>query len=113
MDETKKIGIATVEDETENDALLIFGKPYKFEDHTYTQIDLSGLENLTAEDMIAAEKYLTRTGIYSPIPEMSIQYVCQIASRVTDQPIEFFQHLPPKEVIKLKNKVTGFFYGAD
>ena len=37
-----------------------FSKPYRFEDKTYKEIDLSGLDNLTAEDMIAADKYLTR-----------------------------------------------------
>ena len=97
----------------EPDTLLKFGKPYTFEDVVYTEIDLAGLEGLTAEDMIAAEKYLNRAGIFSPIPEMTSEYVCFIASKVTDHPIEFFKNLPPKEAVKLKNKVTSFFYGED
>lgn len=110
MSEEIKNENAEVEQES---TVLTFAKPYKFEGKTYEKIDLGGLENLTAEDMIAAEKFLSRSGIYSPIPEMSTQYVCEIASRVTDQPIEFFKGLPPKEVIKLKNRVTNFFYGED
>ena len=97
----------------QDSTVLTFAKPYKFEGQTYEQIYLSGLDNLTAEDMIASEKFLSRSGIYSPIPEMSTQYVCDIASRVTGKPIEFFKGLPPKEVIKLKNRVTSFFYGED
>lgn len=101
---------AEVEQDT---TVLAFAKPYEFEGKTYEKIDLSGLENLTAEDMIESEKFLSKMGIYSPIPEMSTQYVCKIASRVTGKPIEFFKGLPPKEVIKLKNRVTNFFYGED
>ena len=72
-----------------------------------------GLEDMTAEDMIAAEKLLKRAGMYSPIPEMTVEYVCFIASRVTKLPIELFKGLPPHEAVRLKNKVTGFFYGTD
>ena len=97
----------------EPSTLLKFSKPYKFEDNTYTEIDLAGLESLTAQDMIAAEKYLNRAGVFSPIPEMTSEYVCFIASKTSDQPIEFFKGLPPKDAIKLKNKITGFFYGED
>ena len=42
----------------ESDTLIKFSKPYVFENQTYTEIDLAGLENLTARDMIDAEKYL-------------------------------------------------------
>ena len=42
----------------ESDTLIKFSKPYVFEGQTYTEIDLAGLENLTARDMIDAEKYL-------------------------------------------------------
>ena len=38
----------------ESDTLLTLKKPYQFEDKTYTEFDLSGMERLTAEDMIAA-----------------------------------------------------------
>lgn len=93
--------------------LFKFSKPYKFEGKTYTEIDFSGLDSLTAEDMIAAEKYLSRAGVISPIPEMTSEYVCFIASRISDQPIEFFKRLPPKDAVKLKNRITGFFYGED
>lgn len=46
----------------ENEYTVVFNKPYTFEGETYDKIDLSGLDNLTAADMIAANKILDRTG---------------------------------------------------
>jgi len=90
-----------------------FSKPYPFEGKSYAGIDLGGMEQLSAKDMIEAEKYLSKKGIISPVPEMTMEYVGFIANRATGQPIEFFKGLPPKDAIKVKNAVTGFFYGED
>lgn len=97
--------------EPEATTCVTFSKPYTFEGKTYTGIDLGGLENLTAQDMVDAEKFLTRSGIISPIPELTVEYVCFVANRATGQPVEFFKGLPPRDVVRVKNKVTGFFYG--
>lgn len=101
-----------IEETTEEiTSVVVLSKPYKFEDKTYTEVDLSGLSELTTEDMVAAEKYLTRSGNISVMPEMSVEYACFICARATNLPVEFFRRLPPKDAIKLKNRVTGFFYG--
>jgi uracil phosphoribosyltransferase len=63
--------------------------------------------------MCEAEKYLSKKGIISPLPEMTMEYIGFIANRATGQPIEFFMKLPPKDATKVKNKVTSFFYGED
>ena len=34
-----------------------------------------------------------------------------MAARVTGKPLEFFQQLPAREAVKLKNLVVGFLYG--
>ena len=100
--------------EPEEDALTVkFTKPYRFEDQTFTEIDLSGLERMNAMDMCAAEKHLNRSGMFSPLPEMAAEYVCYVAAQASEQPIEFFKQLPPKDFIKVKNKVTNFFFGED
>ena len=102
------------EQATEEVSLTVkFSKPYRFEDKTYKEIDLSGLDNLTAEDMIAADKYLTRNGNVTVMPEMSLEYACFIASKATDLPVEFFRRLSPKDAIKIKNRVANFFYGEE
>lgn len=90
-----------------------FHKPYLFEGNHYAGIDLKAIEDLTAKDMCEAEKYLSKKGIISPLPEMTMEYIGFIANRATGQPIEFFMQLPPKDATKVKNKVTSFFYGED
>ncbi|WP_167955132.1 phage tail assembly protein [Anaerosporobacter faecicola] len=97
----------------DDNMIMTFKKPYTFEGKEYREIDLSGLDNLTGKDMIAAQKVLDRNGSFSFIPEMSLQYACVLASRATKLPIEFFEGMHPRESIRLKNKVTGFLYGQD
>lgn len=97
----------------ENKYLIKFRKPFVWEDNTYTEIDMSGLEDLSAKDMIQAQRTMERSGSINVLPEMSLEYACIFASKATKMPVEFFQALPPKEAIKVKNKVTNFFYGED
>lgn len=93
-----------------NDYLIKFNKPYEFEGKEYTEVDLSGLENLKARDLSEAEKIFVSSGNVAVVNEMSVGYACIIASKATKLPIEFFEQLPAKESVKVKNVVTGFFY---
>ncbi len=58
--------------------------------------------------MIAANKILDRTGSFTFLPEMSLEYACIIAAKATKLPVEFFKGLHPKEAVKVKNRVTAF-----
>ena len=112
--EQKEIATAAeTQKQEENKYLIKFRKPFIFEDETYKEIDLSGLEDLSAKDMIQAQRTMERSGSINVLPEMSLEYACIFASKATKIPVEFFQALPPKEAIKVKNKVTNFFYGED
>ena len=104
---------ATPEATEDPESYVRFHKPYLFEGNHYAGIDLKAIEDLTAKDMCEAEKYLSKKGIISPLPEMTMEYIGFIANRATGQPIEFFILLPPKDATKVKNKVTSFFYGED
>ena len=99
--------------EEESTYVIKFRKPYVFEDQTYESVDLSGLEDMSARDMIQAQRTMEKSGSINVLPEMSLEYACIFAARATKLPVEFFQGLPPKEAIRLKNKVTNFFYGAE
>ena len=79
----------------ELDGVLKLSKPYIFEGKTYTEIDLSGLENIKAIDMIEANKLYDRSGGFSIMPELSMEYAFIIASKATNKPIELFYGLPP------------------
>ena len=102
------------EDEDEDSLILKLKKPYKFEGKEYTEIDLSGLEDLSAADMIAVNKYMDRTATgIQVMPEVSLEYACVFASKASKLPVEFFTGLPPKQAIKVKNRVMGFLFGAE
>lgn len=120
MDNNKKTaGVADVVvldkdgEVVENEYVVVFNKPYSFEGTIYEKVDLSGLDNLTAADMIAANRVLDRTGSFTFLPEMSLEYACIIAAKAAGLPIEFFKGLHPREAVKVKNRVTAFFYGTD
>ena len=110
---TATAAAAAQEPEEKNKYVIKFRKPFVWEDNTYTEIDMSGLEDLSAKDMIAAQRTMEKSGSINVLPEMSLEYACIFASKATKMPVEFFQALPPKEAIKVKNKVTNFFYGED
>ena len=93
--------------------LVVFWRPFVFEGKTYESVDLSGLEDLSAADMIAANKIMERGGTVNVLPEMSLEYACIISARATRMPVEFFRALPPKDALKVKNRVTNFLYAED
>jgi len=116
-DKDKVINVANTKDGStessvsESSMVVHFSKKYFFEDKEYEEIDLSTLEDMTATDMIAANKVLEKSGSFSFLPEMSLEYACIISARATKMPLQFFQRLHPRDAIKVKNKVTSFFYG--
>ena len=88
---------------------LKFKCPYKFEGQEYKSIDMSGLERLKARDLIQIQKDIPN-GYTNPNPEVTLEYACIIAAKVTRQPVEFFEGLPSNEAIKVKNCVVNFLY---
>lgn len=103
------------EDTEPEDLILRFAKPYKFGGQEYTEVDLSGLEDVTAGVLenvgkIAAKK---NPGMNPALQEMSLTFCTYLAQRVAKLPLEFFTGLPAKEAIKLKALVTNFLYGGD
>ena len=105
--------ILTNAQEDESSTLVKFSKAYRFEGKDYTEVDLSAMEDMTAADLCAVGKIMTRLGIVNPVAEMTVDYAIYMAARASGKPVEFFQGLPTKEGIKLKNMVTGFLYGGD
>ena len=101
---------STVED---NDFLIKLTRTYNFEGKEISEVDLSGMDNLTADDMIRANKVLQSSGTIAAVPETNLEYAMIIAARATGIPVEFFKGLKPRDAIKIKTKVTSFFYGEE
>lgn len=101
------------ESEGESDDLdmyVKFSKPYVFEDDTYNGIDMSCLENLTTDDLTEIEKKFYKQGIASFNPENTAVYAKIVAWKATGLPIEFFDQLPVRDMLKIKSRVVNFFY---
>lgn len=84
-------------------------KNYKFEGQTVSKIDLSGLENLTAGDMIQIGKEMRSRGNTDASPEFTMEYSLYAAMHVTEFPLEFFLELSAKDAMKVKLRVNYFF----
>jgi len=101
MEKEKIIPAAPEEADITPDTVVKFTRSYSFEGKSYSEVDLAGMDGLTAKDMVSA------------LPDQAVGYVCFIASKISDQPIEFFMGLSPRDMNRVKNKVTGFFYGVE
>lgn len=109
----KKEEIAVADQEVVNDYTVFLSKEYPFEEKTISKLNFLGLETMTANDMINANKVLVKSGSIVAVPELDLEYALIIAANATKVPIEFFKRLTPRDAIRVKNKVTSFFYGEE
>lgn len=105
--ETKRV----IQEDSDAENVIKLSRTYEFEGEKIQELDFSGLENITADDMIKANKVLASSGTVSVLPENDLHYTLIIAASATGHPIEFFKSLKPRDAIKVKNKVTSFFFG--
>ncbi len=117
MSEKNKTEIVNIDSaakvEVENESIVKLTKTYQFEGETISEIDMSGLENLTANDMIKASKVLQAAGTVTVMPETNLEYALIVAASATGRPVEFFRGLVPRDAMKVKNAVTSFFFGEE
>lgn len=109
----KLITISQDENEANNEFVVVFRKPYSFEGKEYSEIDLSGIENMSGEQLCAAHRLFAKERGVALTPELDPCYAAIVGSLVTGKPIEFFYGLPAKELFQLKKVISGFFFGED
>lgn len=104
----------TVEGTVEDEELkVVLMGPYNFEGKTYSEVDLSGLREITTQDMVKVQKLMQKKGTLAAVPELTLEFNCYMASSATGLPVEFFQGLPCRDGLKVKNKVTNFLFGEE
>jgi hypothetical protein len=89
---------------------ITFSKPYTFEEKTYDEVDLSGLEKLNGEALEETQSALDAMGVAYTMPEINYTYIMLLAARATALPLEFFEGLPMKDALKVKAKVQSYFF---
>lgn len=97
--------------EQAKDGVVVLDKPYSFKSkamsETVSEIDLSGVEELTSIDVSKAENEVLKTGIYSVNMKNFFAYSCALAARATGKPMEFFTGLPLHEAVKVRGAVNA------
>ncbi len=95
------------------DPIVKFSKTYEFEGARISEVDLSGLENLTAEDMFNAQQNLVVQNYVCVQQESDPKYCILIAAYATQLPSEFFNQLSIKDATKVKNRVSAYFFASE
>ncbi len=85
-------------------------KPYVFEGETHTEIDLQGLNDLKAKDLVEIDQIFIARGNNPALTGLTLEYAILLANRITSKPVEFYEGLPAREANQLKNTVMLFFY---
>ena len=93
--------------------ILELVRTYPFEGEEISSLDFSGIENLTAENMIRANNIMENSGISATVPENTMYYALIIAADATGMPIEFFKKLRPRDAVNVRRMVTRSFFGED
>lgn len=109
---TKKI--QKEENEVKTVSFLVkLPRPQEFEGKTYSEIDLSGLEDLTTADLAKAEKLFIQLGHTDPMKEFNTQFCMIVAHLATELPFEFFNALKIPNATAIKAVVSGFLYATE
>lgn len=109
-EKTQEEKTETMAEAEDNFMVVKFFKPYTFEEQTYKELDLTGLEDMKGADAIEVNRIVRRSGSVDKSPEFSLDFALVMASRVTGKPIEFFLTLPMNEAMKIKTRVNSFLY---
>lgn len=96
-----------------DDMKIKLSKPYVFEGETFTEIDLQGLEDLKAKDLVEIDRICLIRGNSPVMSGLMLDYALVVAHRATKKPIEFFEGLPAKDAMAIKGVVVVFFYDED
>lgn len=94
----------------EEDFIIRFQKPYHFEGKTYAGVDLSGLKSLRAKDVWKINRNYRNAGNIGLLQEMDSEYTARVAARASGMPVEFFECMELPDMIKVRTKVSDFFY---
>lgn len=100
--------------EQERARVITLKRPHTWEQKEYTEIDLSGLDRLTIQDAIDAQRVLfgQQEVAASLLCETTTSFAMEIAARASGMPIEFFKMLPIYAGRQVKRAVQEYIRGG-
>ena len=84
--------------------------PYEFEGKTIETVDLNGLFDLTGRDICQIDDQMLAKGYSGQGLELTEQYALSTVAKVCKQPWEYCDNMKARDVIRIKNIVSNFFY---
>lgn len=108
MDDMKQLE-EKMKEEGKDLYIIKLKNPVKFEGKTYDRIDLSGLEDIRAADMIAINKRLSGMG-NDTFQENTLEYALYLAAEAASLPVEFFMQLKGNVAMRVKSCVMLFLF---
>ncbi len=117
MDKTEVNAVGTkksvVKETVKNEFIIPLKEPILFEERQYDKIDLTGLKDIRAKDMIDIHRLMTKAGNVNTVQELTLEYAMYMANIVTGLPVEFFDQIPPYAALAIKRCVVDFIYGQE
>ena len=99
--------------ENKDNLIIELKSPVCFEGKTYEKIDLTGLRDIKAADMVEINRRLSRNGNVDSTQEVTLEYALNLANTATGLPLEFFNQLPPYAAMAVRKCVVGFLYNPE
>jgi hypothetical protein len=93
-------------------AMAELSQPFKYNGKEVTGIDLSGLLDLTAHDMVEIDAEMQRRGFTGHRIEMTRQYAMLLAAKINHMPYDFCDRMSARDSIRLKDAITVFLYAG-
>lgn len=97
-------------EEEPDDYIIRFSEPYCFEGKSYAGVDLSGMQSLRAKDIWKIDRNYRNAGNLGILKEMDNEYTCRVAAAASGMPVEFFMGMALADMVKVRTKVSDFFY---
>ena len=89
--------------------VIKLSRPYMLEGKEMTEVDLSGLEDLTTAYAEYLDRVMQKMNYHPKDKFRDITYTKHIAMRVTNLPIEFFNTLKWKDQQAITSRITIYF----
>lgn len=89
--------------------VIPLSKAYNLEGKEISEVDLSGLDDLTTTDGEYVDRVIAKMGYHPKDKFRDITYIKHIAMRVTNLPIEFFNSLKWKDMQTIASRITVYF----
>ena len=93
------------------DGIVKLSKPVSFDGQIIETIDLRELQNISQKKAKKIRKVYNKIAEnFTVSPESTEEYAMAAASVITKLPVELFEQLPHKDIVKIRTRVINFFF---